>query len=212
MHTGQTPSPLSSCTSGSNPKSKSNAFVALPFCPSWSHRISRGTQVRHKLLCSGTSSSGPTSESKAFVALQVCSSWSHRISQCTQARPKLICVQAPQALVRSQRSVNLSPCHFARYGFTGSVETHRPDPSSGVFRHLKLYSGVREQFISLLENLLVMVPQNRSMHTGQTPAPLSSCTSSSSPKSESNAFVTLPFCSSWYHRISCSFVFRHLKL
>ena len=105
MHTGPTPAPLPSCTSSFNPKSESNEFVALPFCSSWSHRISRSTQVR----------------------------------------PKLLCLQAPQALVQSQRAMNLSPCHFPRHGLTGSVEAHRPDPSSFVFRHLKLKSKVRGQ-------------------------------------------------------------------
>ena len=32
-------------------KSESNAFVALPCCSPWSHRVSRSTQARHKRLC-----------------------------------------------------------------------------------------------------------------------------------------------------------------
>jgi len=106
-HTGQTQAPLPSGTSSSSSKSGSNAFVALPFFPSWSHRISR----------------------------------------CTQAIPKLLCLQSPQALIQSQRAMNLSPCHFARHGLTGSVEAHRPDQRSFVFRHLKLWTKVIEQCI-----------------------------------------------------------------
>ena len=32
-------------------KSESNAFVALPCCSPWSHRVSRSTQARHMRLC-----------------------------------------------------------------------------------------------------------------------------------------------------------------
>ena len=49
-----------------------------------------------------------------------------------------------------------------------------------------------------------MVLQGQSKHTGQTQAPLSSGTSSSNPKSESNDFVALPFSSSWPYRINRS--------
>ena len=97
-HTGHTQAPLSSCTSSPSPNSESNEFVALPFC----------------------------------------SSWSHRISGSTQARPELLFLHARQAVVQSQRAMNLSLCHFARHGLTGSVEARRSDPSSFVFRHLKL--------------------------------------------------------------------------
>ena len=89
-------------------------------------------------VSSGTSSSSPKSESNEYVALPFCSSWSHRISLSTQVRPKLLRLQAPRALVQSQRAMNLSPCHFARHGLAGSADAHRPDPSSFVFRHLKL--------------------------------------------------------------------------
>ena len=136
--TGQPQAPLSSSTWSSNPKSESNAFVALPFCSSWSHRIRRSTQARPKLLSSGTLSSTPKSESNAFVSLPFFSSWSHRFSRCTQARPQLLCLHVPQALIQNQRAMNLSPCHSARHGLTGSADAHRPDPSSFVCRHLKL--------------------------------------------------------------------------
>ena len=181
MHTGQTQAHVSSGTSSSSPKSKSNAFVALPFCLSWSHRISRSTPARPKLLSSGTLSSTPKSESNAFVSLPFFSSWSHRISRCTQARPQLLCLHAPQALIQSQRAMNLSPCHFARHGFTGSAEAHMSDSSSFVFRHPEVLFKVREQCICLLAMLLVMVAQDQSKRTGQTQAPLSSGTSSFSP-------------------------------
>ena len=46
-----------------------------------------------------------------------------------------------------------------------------------------------------------MVSQDQSKHTGRTQTPSSSGTSSSSPKSESNEFVALPFSSPWSHRI-----------
>ena len=117
---------------------------------------------------------------------------------------KLLCFQAPQALVQSQRAMNLSPCHFARHGLTESVEAHRPDPTSFVFRHRKLLSKVREQCISRLAILLVMVSQDQSIHTGQSRGPLFSGTSSSSSKSESNYFVASSWCSPWSHRISRS--------
>ena len=89
-------------------------------------------------LSSGTSSSSPKSESNEFVALPFCSSCSHRIRRSTQVRPKLLCLQEPQALIQSQRAMELSPCHFARHGLTGSVEAHRPVPSSFAFMHPKL--------------------------------------------------------------------------
>ena len=137
-HTGQTQASLFSGISSSSPKSESNEFVALPFCLLWSHRLSRSTQARPKLLSSGTLNSTPKAESNAFVSSPFFSSWSHRFSRCTQARPQLLCLHAPQALIQSQRAMNLSPCHFARHGLTGSGEAHRSDPNSFVFRHLKL--------------------------------------------------------------------------
>ena len=138
-HTGQTHAPLSSGTSSSSPKSESREFVDLPFSSSWSHRSSRSTQARPEPLCLlAPSSSSPKSEGNEFVALPFSSSWSHRVSRSTQVRPKLLCLQAPQARVQSQRAMNSSPCHFARYGLTGSGEAHRSDPSSFVFMHLKL--------------------------------------------------------------------------
>ena len=70
-HTGQAQASLSSRTSTSSPKSESNDFVALPFSSSWSHRISRSTLVRPKLLCLlAPSSSSPKSEGNEFVACQ----------------------------------------------------------------------------------------------------------------------------------------------
>ena len=139
MHAGQTQAPLSSGTSSSSPKSESREFVALPFSSSWSHRSSRSTQARPEPLCLlAPSSSSPKSEGNEFVAVPFSSSWSHRVSRSTQVRPKLLCLQAPQARVQSQRAMNLSPCYFARYGLTGSVEAHRQDSSAFVFRHLNL--------------------------------------------------------------------------
>ena len=138
-HTGQTQAPLSSGTSSSSPKSESREFVALPFSSSWSHRSSRSTQARPEPLCLlAPSSSSPKSEGNEFVAVPFSSSWSHRVSRSTQVRPKLLCLHAPQALIQSQRAMNLSPCHSARHGLTGSAGAHRPDPGSFVFRHLKL--------------------------------------------------------------------------
>ena len=145
-HTGQTQAPLSSGTSSSSPKSESNEFVALPFSSSWSHRASRSTQVRPKLLC--LQAPQARVQSQRAENLSPCHFPRHGLTGAVEAHrpdPSPFVFWHPQALVQSQRAMNLSPFHFPRHGLTGSVEAHRSDPSSFVFRHLKLESKVREQ-------------------------------------------------------------------